>query len=123
MKIIKAVLALLLLSFAILQYNDPDPWLWMLIYGASAILIMLDISGLNMRRPYRIAIASLALFSLVYIPGVITFFTEGSPGELVESMQANKPYIEEAREFFGLVLLIIIFVFLITKGKKSPPYK
>ncbi|MGK7391657.1 MAG: transmembrane 220 family protein [Candidatus Cyclobacteriaceae bacterium M2_1C_046] len=119
MKIVKIILAILLIVFAALQYNDPDPWLWVFIYGLAALLIIIDISGGYMRRYYRIAIVALALFSLIYIPGVITYFTEASPGELVESMQADKPYIEETREFFGLVLIIIIYAFLYSKNEKS----
>ncbi|MCG8388879.1 MAG: transmembrane 220 family protein, partial [Cytophagales bacterium] len=33
MKIIKLALALIFIAFAALQYNDPDPLLWMFIYG------------------------------------------------------------------------------------------
>lgn len=118
MKIIKILLAILLIIFAALQYNDPDPWLWILVYGLAAILIIMDISGTYMRRYYRIAMVALALFSLIYIPGVITYFTEASPGELAESMQTDKPYIEETREFLGLMIVIIIFVFLYSKNEK-----
>jgi len=32
MKIFFATLASLFLLFAVVQYNDPDPWLWIAIY-------------------------------------------------------------------------------------------
>jgi hypothetical protein len=37
-KIISILLTLIFLAFAAVQYNDPDPWLWMPIYMVYASL-------------------------------------------------------------------------------------
>lgn len=117
MKLVKIIFGILLIIFAILQYNDPDPWLWISIYSAAAAIIFFDAAGFKMRKVYFIAIAIFALFSLVYIPGVITYFSEGDPGEIVGSMKAEKPYIEETREILGLLIVIAAFIFFSSDKK------
>lgn len=117
MKATKIIFAILLFIFAALQYNDPDPWLWIFIYAAPAVIIILDLAGKPVKRIYLITIVALALFSLVYLPGVIDYITAGEPGVIVESMKATKPYIEETREFIGLLIVISILLVFYFKGK------
>ena len=50
MRYVFAVLAVLMLLFAVAQYNDPDGPLWMVIYGVPAIW-----AGLGWWRPNRLA--------------------------------------------------------------------
>ena len=124
MKILKVITALIFICFAVLQYNDPDPWLWVLVYGFAAIIIALDISGLAMRRIYRIALLTLILFSIYYIPGVIEFIKRGNYSEIAESMQVKKAYIEETREFFGIIIIILSYIFFYAvSGRNSKVVK
>jgi hypothetical protein len=44
-KIVSLVLALLFALFAGFQYNDPDPWLWIGIYGYVAVTGFLAAAG------------------------------------------------------------------------------
>ncbi|HYI78522.1 MAG TPA: transmembrane 220 family protein, partial [Chryseolinea sp.] len=37
MRIVNFILAVLFLLFAFVQINDPDPVIWILIYGAMAV--------------------------------------------------------------------------------------
>ena len=37
MKIVNILLAIMFLAFTYLQFNDPDPVIWILIYGAMAL--------------------------------------------------------------------------------------
>ena len=112
MKATKIVFAILLFLFAALQYNDPDPWLWIIIYAAPAVIIIMDLAGKPVKRLYLITIVALSLFSLIYLPGVIDYITAGEPGVIVESMKASKPYIEETREFGGLLIMILFLLIL-----------
>jgi hypothetical protein len=66
--------------FAALQYNDPDPYLWMPIY------------------------------LLVDKTGVLNWAGEHHSENIVQSMKAEKPWIEETREFFGLVIVMAVLV-------------
>lgn len=41
MKFISAALAILFIAWAAFQYNDPDPFLWILVYGLAALASVL----------------------------------------------------------------------------------
>ena len=118
MKIIKIIFAILFLLFAALQWNDPDPWLWIIIYSLSALLILADVIGKDVQKAYRVAIIIFAIYSLFYLPGVIEYLTSGAPEEIVGSMKAHKPYIEETREFGGLLIVTGVLLFLFYMNKK-----
>ena len=44
-KVIQSILFLIFLSFAALQYNDPDPYAWIAIYGAIALISFISVLG------------------------------------------------------------------------------
>lgn len=98
---------------AALQYNDPDPYIWIPIYLYTAWLCLLAI-----KKVYRPAwyIAGLVIYSAyaIYLlfdkTGVLNWAVEHKAESLVQTMKATKPWIEESREFFGLLLLIIILL-------------
>ena len=116
MKIINIFFALLFLLFVGVQYNDPDPLLWMVIYGIVAAFFILAVLGI---RPKKIMLATIvigALYSLIYISGVYDWFTIGQPGEIVASMKVDKMYVEESREFFGLWIALGALIFLYKKS-------
>jgi hypothetical protein len=43
MRILNSILAIMFLAFAFVQINDPDPVVWILIYGAMATLAIMAI--------------------------------------------------------------------------------
>jgi hypothetical protein len=113
MKIFNIIFCLLFIFSAALQYNDPDPYLWMPIYMYGAILCWLAF-----RNKYYLK-ASLAgiFFYLVYAiflffteDGVWDWITKHNAEDIAATMKATKPWIEDAREFFGLVILIIVLM-------------
>ena len=110
-KIIKLTLAIIFLLFALLQYNDPDPVLWMVIYGFTAVMLLLPIKNRTMRRVLLASIIIAVVYACFYLPGVFQWVTSGDLGSITESMQADKLYIEETREFFGLVIAILALVY------------
>ena len=112
MKWIKISLATLFLLFAGVQYNDPDPWLWIFIYGLVSILYFISLVRKPPKRILLFLIIAGAAFSIIYIPGVYTWLSEGQLSEIVASMKVDKPYVEQSREFFGLWLGIIALLFL-----------
>ncbi len=106
------------LGFAYVNLNDNDAWLWVSIYMAVCICCGLAAFKKFYPKIYLLLIA----FYLVY--AVIIFFSEDGLKDwlfkykrpsIVETMQANKLYIEKAREFFGLIIisaaLLIDYIF------------
>jgi hypothetical protein len=120
MKVINFILALMFLLFAFVQINDPDPIVWILIYGNMAVLCVLAM--FKMRYVYWI-IATLILYS-VYAAMLV-----GSTWEWLQSpdrsmlfddiAKMQNLYIEETRECLGLLICISVGVFhLITNKQK-----
>ena len=118
MKITKIVLAVLFLIFAVVQYNDPDPWLWIAIYGIVAVAFIANLSGWYNKTILLVLILAGIAYSFTYLGGVIDYIGMGQPGAIVETMKAEKPYIEETREFFGLWMAIAALIFLFRQGRR-----
>lgn len=119
MKIIKIVFAVILLAFAALQWNDPDPLLWIFIYGFPAVLIIVDLARKEVGKLYLYAIIGYALLSLIYLPGVIDFIRQEQAGAIARAMKAETPWIEETREFLGLIIVIGMLLWFHLAKKKS----
>jgi hypothetical protein len=110
MKWVNYIFILLFLFSAALQYNDPDPYLWIPIYCWGAWLCWL---ALKQNFPPILYLLS-ALFYIGYAAwlfiapdGVISWMQEHDAESLVQSMKATKPWIEQSREFGGLLILLI----------------
>ncbi len=117
MKVVKIILALLFTLFAFVQYNDPDPWLWIAIYGITAGLFIANLLGWYNKTVLLACLILAILYSFTYLGGVMEYVGIGEPGAIVESMKADKPYIEETREFFGMWIVIVALWFLFKKGR------
>ncbi|MEG9327243.1 transmembrane 220 family protein [Salinimicrobium catena] len=111
MKIVNILFALIFFAFAMLQINDADAVLWVSIYLSGSILCIL--SWLNKIRPVYLWMAVgfytiYALYLLVSPDGVWSWYSEHGSENIAQSMSADKAWIENTREFFGLFLLALI---------------
>lgn len=104
MKFLAFVFALLFLAFSGVQLNDPDGIYWFLGYLVLAILSVTN--GLGKAKPTWNLIALVALVAgvLFYVPGFYEFLTNQDGIAFSQGMQNDYPYIEEAREFGGLMI-------------------
>jgi hypothetical protein len=120
MRILNFILAVMFLGFAFVQVNDPDPVIWILIYGAMAVTCIMAIFELYFRK-YLIGLLILfVLYSFVFIPGVLEWFGQENKSALFDDVaKMQHPYIEQAREFLGLSICIIVLVFYIVRSGKN----
>lgn len=97
-------LFLLLAVFAGLQVNDPDPWLWISLYGTAAALCVLALFGKAPRWP--LVVLWLAYFGVAasVFPGFLDWLLHHPFGDLVAEMSDHRPYVEESRELLGLLI-------------------
>ena len=121
MKIFNFILAALFLVFAFVQVNDPDPLLWILIYGAMAVLAVLAMFNI-FYRPVIIALLILYVgYSLIYLPGVKEWMQQEDKTDLFDNVaKMNNLYIEEAREFLGLWVCIAVLIFYFIRSRQFP---
>jgi hypothetical protein len=106
MKILFATLASLFLLFAVVQYNDPDPWLWIAIYLAVALSSGLTSLGRYNRWLAWGTLAAALVWMGFLLPDFIHWIQMGAPS-IVGSMKAEAPHIELTREFLGLSLCVL----------------
>ncbi len=113
MKIWNIVLIGIFLLSAALQYNDPDPYVWIPIYLFSAYLCFEAIKG-NFKQPHYviglIVYCLYAIYLFVDTQGVLSWYNNHEAENLVQSMKATKPWIEETREFGVLLICIIALI-------------
>jgi len=113
MKIFNIFFCLVFILFAGLQYNDPDPYIWVPIYGYTAVLCALAARKQFYRGAYLVGIlVYLAYATYLFFDkyGVMDWATEQQAENIAQSMAATKPWIEETREFFGLFILMIVLL-------------
>lgn len=115
MKLLSFFFALLFLAFSGVQLNDPDGIYWFLGYLVLAILAVAN--GFGKVKPVINLVALVALVGglLFYAPGFYEFLTNEDGIAFSQGMQNDFPYIEEAREFGGLVISSL-GVFLMWRG-------
>ena len=111
MKIFNIVFCVLFITFAALQYNDSDPYLWIPIYLYSAGLCYFAARNRYIQKGFILGIVIYlfyAAFLLFDKTGVINWVEEHEAENIAQSMKATKPWIEETREFFGLLIQVVV---------------
>jgi hypothetical protein len=109
MRFLNIFFAILFVIFAALQYNDPDPLIWIPIYLYAAFLCWRASKGIHHRSLYIAGIIMYGIYGLYLLfdkNGVLSWASEHAAESIVTTMKAEKPWIEETREFGGLIILI-----------------
>lgn len=115
MKIVFWALAVLFALFALVQYNDPDPARWILLYSGPAFFYAMAALGRLYRPVVWLWLAVTVLWALAYVPDFWHWLQMGMPS-IVETMKADKPYVELTREFLGLLIAAAGCGYLLRKG-------
>lgn len=113
MKIFNIFFCFVFIVFAALQYNDPDPYVWIPIYMYTAVLCWLAFRNKFYPRAYIVGIIVYAVYAVYKVfdqNGLIDWMTKHQAEDIAATMKAEKPWIEESREFFGLVILIAVLL-------------
>lgn len=112
MRILNFILAIMFMVFAFLQVNDPDPALWILIYGVMAVFCILAAFDFYRQKIIIILGIFYALFSTYYFPGVKEWLQHDDRALLFDNIaKMEHSYIEESREFLGLMICVIVLIF------------
>ncbi|MES2649076.1 MAG: transmembrane 220 family protein [Bacteroidota bacterium] len=113
MKIFNSIFIILFVLFAVLQYNDPDPYVWIPIYLFAAYLCWCSYRKNYKPQLFQIALVVFILYDLYLFfdkTGVLNWAVQHQSESIVQTMKATKPWIEETREFFGLLIVIIVLI-------------
>ncbi|MFM7698597.1 MAG: transmembrane 220 family protein [Limnohabitans sp.] len=94
-----------------LQWNDPDPYLWIPLYLLAALSCAYAYKAVMAKRLniFNIVLyAVYAIYLFVAQDGVISWATEHHFDSLTRSMLASAPWIENTREFGGLLIMLVV---------------
>jgi hypothetical protein len=120
MRIVNFILAVMFLVFAFVQINDPDPVIWILIYGAMAVLSIMAIFNFYPKKFIIGLLVLYVLYSIVYIPGVTEWLQQDDKSLLFDDVaKMQYPYVEQTREFLGLMICIIVLVVFIVRSPRK----
>lgn len=99
---VNVVMFFVFLAFVAVQYNDPDPYFWMPMYGSAALACWLRLRA----RPYRLVSLAVGLVAVVWAgflaPDVIG---NVSFSDMFASWHMISNLVEEEREMFGLLIV------------------
>lgn len=126
MRLFNFVFVLIFIFFAALQYNDPDPYIWIPIYMYAAVLCWLAYKNKFHPKAYLAGILVYLLYAIYLVftkNGVLDWANEHHAESLVQTMKAEKPWIEDTREFGGLVILITVLAINFFYAKRKAPSK
>ncbi|RYY76732.1 MAG: hypothetical protein EOO52_04305 [Gammaproteobacteria bacterium] len=118
-KILQFLFGATLFAFASLQFNDPDPIIWVSFYTLCAMVPTLLLFNRFYRPLFWFAILGCTIELIISAPGAHQYFLHRTQEPLMQGMNADKPYIEECREFLGALIamgLVCLSAFL---GKKK----
>lgn len=113
MKFLNIFFIILFIFSAALQYNDPDPYVWMPIYLYGAVICFLALRSKFFKPMYVIGLSVYIGYGIYLFydkTGVLNWVEEHNAENIAQTMKATKPWIEETREFFGLLILVIALV-------------
>ncbi len=116
MRIVHAVVALVFLLMAAIQLNDPDPLYWATVYVVVAAIPAARVFEKRLPAIWLVAGGMVLAGMLMSFPGFIDYLGSGDYGSLGGAMMAEKPYVEPAREFLGLLIAVGCLVAYRSRG-------
>jgi hypothetical protein len=116
-KAVNWVMAVLLLASAALQYNDPDPVGWAVLYGAASVAcVQLGRWRWHQLLPIGVGLAA-AAWAGYLVPDLID---QARPADLMKSMDDKGGAAELAREFTGLMIVVAWMAVLAWVARRPP---
>jgi len=115
-KLINLLICCIFLLFAYVQLNDPDPYVWVIVYGLVAVLFAVSIFVRIPKVMIQVVILAFILFAFYHVGNFYDWLLSNDKSELFGDMIYDKPYIEGAREFMGLLIAIGALIYLLKRS-------
>jgi hypothetical protein len=119
MKILNIILAIMFVGFAALQLNDPDPFVWILIYFTMTVACTMAAFN-KYNRPLMAVQATVYIIYIALLwTGVVEWLRSPDRSLLFDDLaKMQYPYIEETREVLGLLICLAVLGMLWVRSKK-----
>jgi hypothetical protein len=123
MKAFNVFFIFVFILFAAVQYNDPDPYLWIPIYLYPALLCYWEVKqkAINKKAYWAgfLVFGAYAIYKLFDTNGIIDWIRFHDASSIAATMKAEVPWVEESREFFGLIIILAVMAINYFKTKKE----
>ena len=114
---INKILGVIFILFAIVQWNDPDPYLWIALYSFVGIVCFFAAYQKYHRGVLVLGMLIGLGWGLFLLPEFIQWLNMGMPS-ITGSMKAEQPHIEFTREFLGLLICLAVLTYHFFKAQK-----
>ncbi|MDH4126967.1 MAG: transmembrane 220 family protein [Gammaproteobacteria bacterium] len=114
MRILHFVFALIFLTFAGIQFNDPDPLYWVTVYAATGLIAVARGFGRSSSICTAIATGLVVAGLLIAFPSLIDYLQSGDFVSITGDMRSAS-YVEPAREFVGLLLAFGLLLYYLRR--------
>ena len=111
-KFATVIIIFIMILFAGVQMNDPDPLIWISVYGSVALVGIFKLFGVGNIWVNRILILAFIVGIGFYIPHIYNWLTGGMPS-VVDNMKAETPYVELVREGGGLFVALLCLLYVV----------
>ena len=108
-------MGVLLVFAAVVQYNDPDPYAWLVLYLAAAGV---SFAALWFPDLWKIP-AVVAVGAFIWAATLVPTVTQTSFPDLFQSWEMMSREMEEGREFLGLLSVASWTTYLVHRGRKT----
>ena len=105
------IFAILFILFAVVQYNDPDPWIWIVMYGVVAMASFFQWMKKISDKVLLLLSVGLFVATLSYVPKIVGWAEDGFPN-IAGEMKTENPHIELVRETLGLAIACVSLFYL-----------
>ncbi len=106
----RALSIILFIVFALFAYwqgNDSDAILWVITYSVVALVSLLRLFSIYSRPITTLLMIAFFIYSFWYVGGFIEWLGSEEKGRVFGTMSPEYPYVEESREFLGLILSFV----------------
>lgn len=108
LKTLRYLLAAAMAAFALLQLNDPDPLIWVFAYTLVAICVAAPPAASWSVPGTWLTAGVLLTLALIALPGFVDFLRSGDMGSIAAEMSPDRPHVEPAREFLGILIAALV---------------
>lgn len=119
MRVVNFILAFMFVIFAFVQINDPDPIVWILVYGSMAVVCIMAAFEYYLPKLLIVMGVIFLAYSVFYFPGLREWLQHEDKAMLFDNLAKMEfSYIEESREFLGLMICLIVLAMHIYRGRR-----
>lgn len=118
MRIINYILCILFILFAAVQYNDPDPFVWICIYLFTSLICFLAARKVYYKQIILAGSILSFIWSVTLAASILNAVNLFGAGSIFSLSMIKDKEVEEARESLGLIIVTIVLVWKYIEAKR-----